>query len=256
MGAWPISAERLQEYMQKAMREAKERTSWVANNAEFESALNAYIDAMIGDAEFVADLEEFVEEIAEAGRINSLAQTLMKYTAPGVPDLYQGGELWDLSPGGSGQPAAGGLWAAEQAAARDAGDERGEAGDGARATRDCRNCGWCTRRLQLRQGASGVVRRGCSVCAAAVEGSQAERVIAYLRGEDVLTVVPRLVACGGGDGERRRWQAPEGRWRNRLTGADGWRVDECGWRELLESFRWRLLRRGKSCQATRRVSNA
>ena len=45
----------------------------------------------------MAELERFVGEIATAGRMNSLAQTLLKYTAPGVPDLYQGGELWDLS---------------------------------------------------------------------------------------------------------------------------------------------------------------
>ena len=97
VGAWPISEARLWEYMLKAMREAKVRTSWVANNTEYENALNAYIDAILGDREFVGELEKFVGDIAAAGRVNSLAQTLMKYTAPGVPDMYQGGELWDFS---------------------------------------------------------------------------------------------------------------------------------------------------------------
>ena len=97
IGAWPIDAERTKQYMQKAMREAKVRTSWVANNQEYEGAVEALIDGALADEPFVADLERFVVEIREAGRINSLVQTLLKCTAPGVPDLYQGGELWDLS---------------------------------------------------------------------------------------------------------------------------------------------------------------
>jgi (1->4)-alpha-D-glucan 1-alpha-D-glucosylmutase len=97
VGAWPISGERLRNYMQKAMREAKVRTSWVANDGAYETALNEYIDALLADAEFTKDMAAFVQSILLAGRINSLAQTLLKYTAPGVPDLYQGGELWDLS---------------------------------------------------------------------------------------------------------------------------------------------------------------
>lgn len=97
VGAWPIGAERLRAYMQKAMREAKLRTSWVAGNAEYEQAVDAYIDALLCDPIFVASVDEFVEQIASAGRCNSLAQTLLKCAGPGVPDLYQGGELWDFS---------------------------------------------------------------------------------------------------------------------------------------------------------------
>src|SRR6195952_981305 len=88
VGAWPIDADRLKKYMQKAMREAKVNTSWVANNEEYEGAVNSYIDALLGDAGFVAEVESFVERIGHAGRVNSLAQTLMKHTSPGVPDLY------------------------------------------------------------------------------------------------------------------------------------------------------------------------
>ena len=97
IGAWPICGERLRNYMEKAMREAKIRTSWVSNNAEYEDALRRFIDALLADTTFISELEAFVAKITPAGRINSLAQTLMKYTSPGVPDLYQGGELWDLS---------------------------------------------------------------------------------------------------------------------------------------------------------------
>lgn len=97
VGAWPISAERLQEYMRKAGREAKQRTSWTQVNQEYEDAVSRFIDATMGDAGFVRGVEEFVARIRAAGWRNSLAQTLLKHVAPGVPDLYQGGELWDLT---------------------------------------------------------------------------------------------------------------------------------------------------------------
>src|SRR6201999_4198716 len=97
IGAWPISLERMQSYMEKAMREAKEQTSWVANNPEYEAAVRDFVERTLTDEAFCAAVEAFVAEIRHAGWSNSLAQTLMKYTAPGVPDLYQGAELWDLS---------------------------------------------------------------------------------------------------------------------------------------------------------------
>ena len=97
IGAWAIDADRTKEYMQKAMREAKLETAWTANNAEYEDALNSFIDGIFASTVFLQDLEQFVGSINAAGRANSLAQTLLKCIAPGVPDLYQGGELWDHS---------------------------------------------------------------------------------------------------------------------------------------------------------------
>ncbi len=97
IGAWPISLERTKEYMQKAMREAKLETAWTANNTEYEDALNSFIDGLFGSTVFMQDMEQFVERITRDGRANSLAQTLLKCVSPGVPDLYQGGELWDHS---------------------------------------------------------------------------------------------------------------------------------------------------------------
>jgi (1->4)-alpha-D-glucan 1-alpha-D-glucosylmutase len=109
IGSWPCESdwdgsptsasyqERIKNYMQKATREAKQHTSWVANDEAFESALQGFIDATLTDQTFIADMRGFVDSIKQKGRINSLAQTLMKSTAPGIPDLYQGGELWDLS---------------------------------------------------------------------------------------------------------------------------------------------------------------
>ena len=97
IGAWPITADRTKAYMQKAMREAKQQTTWVANNKPYENALNHFIDRLFADEHFLAELEAFVATILLPGRVNSLTQTLLKHTSPGVPDLYQGSELWDLS---------------------------------------------------------------------------------------------------------------------------------------------------------------
>ena len=97
IGAWPIDAERLHTYMEKATREAKQQTSWTENNPIFEEALKQTIDAALGCKEFVDELETFVARIDEAGRTNSLTQVLLKNTVPGVPDTYQGSEIWDRS---------------------------------------------------------------------------------------------------------------------------------------------------------------
>ena len=97
VGAWPISRGRLTAYMEKATREAKQQTSWTQHNTEFEEALRIFIERILESKDFMPSLERFVDGVKQEGRINSLAQTLLKYTAPGVPDTYQGTELWDLS---------------------------------------------------------------------------------------------------------------------------------------------------------------
>lgn len=97
IGAWPIEKERLIQYMQKAVREAKQHTSWLNPNLEYEDRLNQFIESVLHDKTFMEDFEQFVTPLIYAGRINSLAQTLIKLTAPGIPDIYQGCELWDLS---------------------------------------------------------------------------------------------------------------------------------------------------------------
>jgi (1->4)-alpha-D-glucan 1-alpha-D-glucosylmutase len=99
IGAWPISSDRAVNYMQKATREAKTHTSWVDPEERYEAALRAFVNAILGDEAFVADLAAFLAEhrLIERGRINSLAQVALLLTCPGVADLYQGSEVWDLS---------------------------------------------------------------------------------------------------------------------------------------------------------------
>ena len=96
IGAWPITPERLLTYMQKATREAKEHTSWTDPNKEYESALTHFIEAVMHNEPFLRDFEDFAKTLIYPGRMASLAQTLIKLTAPGIPDIYQGCELWDL----------------------------------------------------------------------------------------------------------------------------------------------------------------
>jgi (1->4)-alpha-D-glucan 1-alpha-D-glucosylmutase len=110
VGAWPLEAgapdagagfaQRIDEYMQKAIREAKLHTSWAAPDEEYERAVSSFVNRCL-DPElsrpFVDDVAAFVDEIAPAGAVNGLAQVVLKLTSPGVPDTYQGTELWDLS---------------------------------------------------------------------------------------------------------------------------------------------------------------
>ena len=97
VGAWPLEAERAVEYMRKATKEAKAITSWITPDVRYDESVESFVRAILTDRSFVDDLEAFVEPLVEPGRVNSLAQTLIKLTVPGVPDLYQGSELWDLS---------------------------------------------------------------------------------------------------------------------------------------------------------------
>jgi (1->4)-alpha-D-glucan 1-alpha-D-glucosylmutase len=113
LGSWPLepfrelSAEarddyrsRIQQYMAKALKEAKVNTSWVQPNESWDSAVSEFVTRLLDPSPKNRFLESFIpvaEEIARAGAINSLSQTLLKLTAPGVPDIYQGNEIWDFS---------------------------------------------------------------------------------------------------------------------------------------------------------------
>ncbi len=97
VGAWPLSRERAHAYAEKAAREAGTSTTWTEVDEDFESALHGMVDAAFDDERTNAEIERFADRIAPFGRSNSLAQKLLQLTMPGVPDVYQGTELWDLS---------------------------------------------------------------------------------------------------------------------------------------------------------------
>lgn len=97
IGAWPLSRERLHAYAEKASREAGNSTSWNDIDENFEKRMHAAVDSAFDDPEVAGLLDEFVNDIAQAGWSNSLAAKLIQLTAPGVPDVYQGSELWETS---------------------------------------------------------------------------------------------------------------------------------------------------------------
>ncbi len=94
--AWYQFVTRIEKYMLKAAREAKEYTSWANENPEYERALTTYVRSILERSEknrFLADIAEFQQRISRIGLFNSLSQTLLKMTSPGVPDIYQGNDL-------------------------------------------------------------------------------------------------------------------------------------------------------------------
>lgn len=107
VGAWPWQGAeretftaRLRDYMRKALREAKVNSSWLRPDAAYEDAVVSFVSAILDGeraAEFLTDFECFESRIAFFGAWNSLSQTVLKAAAPGVPDFYQGEELWDFS---------------------------------------------------------------------------------------------------------------------------------------------------------------
>ncbi len=107
LGAWPLDAneldgftERMRAYMWKAAREAKVYTSWIQPNEAHEAALAQFVDAILNPSQkgrFLADFHRMQKKVATYGAWNSLSQTLLKITAPGLPDFYQGMELWNFS---------------------------------------------------------------------------------------------------------------------------------------------------------------
>ncbi|MGY1815374.1 malto-oligosyltrehalose synthase [Blastococcus sp. SYSU D00820] len=97
VGAWPLSRERAHAFAEKAAREAGTSTTWTDQDEEFEAQLHALVDAAFDDERTRDEIAAFVARIAPAGWSNSLSQKLLQLTMPGVPDVYQGTELWDHS---------------------------------------------------------------------------------------------------------------------------------------------------------------
>jgi (1->4)-alpha-D-glucan 1-alpha-D-glucosylmutase len=109
IGAWPLEIKdaaeygnfkvRIMDYMLKAVREAKVNTSWISPNSMYEDALIMFIDAVLDDERdnpFLKDFSSFQARVLHLGLFNSLSQTLLKITSPGVPDFYQGTEIWNF----------------------------------------------------------------------------------------------------------------------------------------------------------------
>ncbi len=229
VGAWPIDEERVAAYMEKATREAKLRTSWTDPNAGYDQALRGFIAALY-DSRFGDEVASFVAPLIGPGRVNSLAQKLVQLTAPGVPDIYQGTELWDLS-----------LVDPDNRRAVDFGARAGSLEVlGERSDGDVDVEGilagmdegipklWVVRQALAARARYAAAFAGGYEGLAAV-GAAAEHVVAFVRRgsgadgggrERALVVVPRLTIrlarSGGWRGTALR--VPEGEWTNVMTG--------------------------------------
>jgi (1->4)-alpha-D-glucan 1-alpha-D-glucosylmutase len=216
LGAWPIGIERLLPYLEKAAREAKMHTSWTEPNAEYESALRSFAEGLLADDEFRADFASFVAPLVEPGRVHSLAQTLVKLTAPGVPDLYQGTELWDASlvDPDNRRPVDYDL------RRRLLGELKGATPESvwARLDEGVPKLWVIARALALRRTRPELFGAEGRYEALPVSGARAEHAVAFLRGGEAATVVPRLVLRLGGRWLDTAVELPAGTWTNDLTG--------------------------------------
>jgi len=227
VGAWPLPADRAVAYMEKAAKEAKEHTSWTRPDPAYDQALTAFVEAVLADPAFSADLGAFVAHLVRPGRVTSLAQVLVAMTATGAPDLYQGSELWDLSlvDPDNRRPV-------DYDARRRALDEVTAAGpdDVWPPSPSCDGTSklWLVHRaLGLRRERFAAFAPGSSYEALAVEGDKADHALAYCRNGQVAVVVPRLVMGLGGQmigAAGPTWgdtavMLPAGRWTDALGGA-------------------------------------
>jgi (1->4)-alpha-D-glucan 1-alpha-D-glucosylmutase len=206
VGAHPLPLDRALAYMEKAAKEAKAHTSWTDPDDAYDDALRSWVSSLYEDDAFGSALDAFVASIRERGWVNALAQKLVQLTMPGVPDVYQGSELWDLSlvDPDNRRPV-------DYALRRDALREL-EAMSAAEA--------WARRddgpghakllvvreALRLRRELPDVFASG------SYTPLDAGGAVAFVRGERVVTAVPRL----GGDLSA---SLPPGRWVDRFTGA-------------------------------------
>jgi (1->4)-alpha-D-glucan 1-alpha-D-glucosylmutase len=209
-GAWPLSRDRAVEYLVKAMREEKTRTSWADPDTGYEAAAVAFAEAVLADAELAAGIADFVGDIAPDARANSLGAKLVQLTMPGVPDVYQGCELAAFA---LVDPDNRRLvdYPARQAllAAMDAGDP---------ADLDREKLLVTARTLRLRRDHPDWFAGGYTPLAAA--GPAAGHAVAFRRGQ-AITVATRLPV---GLRQRGGWNGttlpvPGQRWRDVLTGA-------------------------------------
>ena len=210
VGAWPISRERLHAYAEKAMREAGDRTTWTAPDQAYESAVHGFVDAAYDDPTVAGLLQDAAERLAAPGWSNALGAKLLSLTVPGVPDVYQGTELWDLSlvDPDNRRPVDYGLRSVLAARAEPPHRPVEIDDDGRAKLHVVRTV------LRLRRERPDLFTGYEPV---AVSGSAADHALAFDRG-GVVTVVTRLplglAARGGWD--ETRLELPGGPWRDAL----------------------------------------
>ena len=222
IGMWPLDpaeeegvAERLRQYLEKAAREAKTHSSWIDVDEEYEKALQDFATAVLSNGDFLPRFRRFQRRVAFHGFLNSLAQVVLKVCSPGLPDFYQGSELWDFSlvDPDNRRPVDYDRRAAMLA-------KLGTPASMLRRWQDGRIKLFVTARsLAARARHAGTFRDG----AYRAVDTGTPNAVAFTRGDDVLVAVPRLTTRLGKDlplGEVWGTHALDvpGRWRNVFTG--------------------------------------
>jgi (1->4)-alpha-D-glucan 1-alpha-D-glucosylmutase len=211
-GAWPIGWDRLWPTLLKAAKEAKVHTCWTDPDPVFEDALRGFVEAVLGDSDFTADLAAFLEPLAWPAAVSSLSQTLIKCTAPGVPDTYQGAELWDhnLVDPDNRRPV-------DFEHRRRLLAEVGRLGLDEILNRHAEGLP----KLFVLQRALSVRRRFPQAFGPfgdyrplAAKGSRAGHLVAFMRGRQAVTLAPRLVIGLSGDWKDTAVELPAGTWQN------------------------------------------
>jgi (1->4)-alpha-D-glucan 1-alpha-D-glucosylmutase len=228
IGAWPLEPDtvdetfvnRIRTYMTKALREAKLLSSWTSPNEAYEGAATDFVAKVIAHRPFLDDFLPFQAKVARFGLINSLAQTLLRLAAPGVPDTYQGQELWDFSlvDPDNRRPV-------DYARRRELLESTRNTTDG-RALPERMSDGrmklFITRRvLTLRREHPGLFTTGTYEPLHA-RGAKAAHAFAFARRQGdrtAIAIVPRLPATLGDEWGDTSIALPRGTWRNVFNGA-------------------------------------
>jgi (1->4)-alpha-D-glucan 1-alpha-D-glucosylmutase len=247
---------RIRQYMEKATREAKIHTSWISPNEAYDAGTAAFVEGVLRrDGEFVEELTQLHRIIARLGMVNSLAQTLLKLACPGVPDIYQGQELWDFSlvDPDNRRPVD---YALRQGMLDGLVEWDGVAGELLAGWEDGRIKLFITHRtLRLRRERPNLFAKGDYLPLRA-SGRRAEHVVAFARragAQCVVAIVPRLVATlteasGYAFPSPAVWadtqvsgDVPPGRYRDVFTGAEMDVTEGIAIADLLGSFPVALL---------------
>jgi (1->4)-alpha-D-glucan 1-alpha-D-glucosylmutase len=216
VGAWPIGYDRLLSTLLKAAKEAKVHTSWMDPNPVFEEALRTFAGEVTRQTDFTTDLSAFLELLAWPAVVASLSQTLIKCTAPGVPDIYQGTELWDHN-----------LADPDNRRSVDFNLRRrllAEIGTLSIAEILSRHAEGLPKLFLLQRVLS--VRGQCAEAFGprgayqplAAKGERSDHLLAFMRGGKAVTLAPRLSVSLNGDWKNTVIELPAGNWENVFSG--------------------------------------
>ena len=238
VGSWPLEEERAMVYCEKAIREAKIHTSWTHPQTNYEDNIRTFVRGLYADEAFIRELGRFVGDLELYGQQTSLAQTLIKLTAPGIPDVYQGTELWSycLVDPDNRRPVD---FDVRRRRLREL------PGLSPEAIWQRRQEGlpklWIIRealRIRRERPQAFDIRGDYSPLYA--RGAKSEHVVSFLRGGEVMTIAPRLCLNLQDGWHDTVIELPEGRWRQEFDG----RVFDsglCYLKDILRTFPLGLL---------------